>query len=144
MQMINCLGGDLQSWVLPKKENEKALRITDAMRRTVLRTALQGLAYVHANGITHCGNYIFLFQIHFFLKKLTFFFLKKKTQNKTNKDIKPANIFITGNGTAVLGDFDVSRDDATRATLVSSATKAAGSFFKFFFLNFFILKIIKK
>ena len=84
MQMINCLGGDLQSWVLPKKENEKALRITDAMRRTVLRTALQGLAYVHANGITHCGNYIYFFFKFIFFKKINFFF-EKKTKTKQTK-----------------------------------------------------------
>ena len=54
------IGGDLQNWLLPK-ENESEMRITDESRRTVLRTALQGLAYVHANGITHCGKFLFFF-----------------------------------------------------------------------------------
>ena len=41
-------------------------------------------------------------------------------------DVKPANIFVTRDGTGVLGDFDVSQDDNTRATMATAAaaTKA--------------------
>jgi serine/threonine protein kinase len=37
-------------------------------------------------------------------------------------DVKPENIFVSGAGVAKLADFDVSKDDATRVTLHSSAT----------------------
>ena len=95
--------GDLNDWVLPPVNDgdgdaavAEPKSISDAQRRTVLQTALQGLAYVHSSGIIHC-------------------------------DIKPANIFLTTGGTAVLGDFDVSCDNATRATMATNATKAAVS-----------------
>ena len=35
-------------------------------------------------------------------------------------DIKPANIFVTREGTGVIGDFDVSRDEKTRATAAAA------------------------
>ena len=41
-------------------------------------------------------------------------------------DVKPANIFVTRDGTGVLGDFDVSRDAATRASMATAATRIAG------------------
>ena len=45
--------------------------------------------------------------------------------NIVHCDVKPANIFVTRDGTGVLGDFDVSQDDNTRATMATlAATKA--------------------
>ena len=41
--------------------------------------------------------------------------------NIVHCDVKPANIFVTRDGTGVLGDFDVSQDDNTRATMASAA-----------------------
>ena len=38
-------------------------------------------------------------------------------------DVKTKNIFVTEQMTGVLGDFDVSHDVSTRATLASAATK---------------------
>lgn len=66
----------------------------------MLKTALDGLAYVHRQNIVHC-------------------------------DVKPANIFIDERGCGVLGDFDVSRDTATRATMAFTAANIAGGTFDY-------------
>lgn len=67
----------------------------------MLRTAAQGVAHVHEQGVVHC-------------------------------DIKPANIFITREGTGVIGDFDVSRNNESRATMLAAAvTKVTFTFRNF-------------
>jgi hypothetical protein len=89
IQMPFYEGGDLLRWLVTDE------RISDQQRLVVLRSALQGLAHLHAHDVLHC-------------------------------DIKPANVFVRRDGTAVIGDFDVSRDGKTRATMASTATNAAG------------------
>ena len=41
-------------------------------------------------------------------------------------DVKPENIFVDSNGVGKLGDFDVSKDDATRVTLVGRDATVIG------------------
>ncbi len=88
IQLPFYAGGDLGRWLVAPE------RISDAKKQLVLRTALQGLMYVHERGIVHC-------------------------------DVKPANIFVTREGTGVLGDFDISQNAETRATMASSAATRA-------------------
>ena len=46
-------------------------------------------------------------------------------QGIVHADVKPANIFVTREGTGVLGDFDVSQNAETRATMASLAATRA-------------------
>jgi hypothetical protein len=66
--------GDMQQWLEGGEP-----RASSAQVRSVLRDALLGLSFCHA-------------------------------------DVKPASIFVGDDGTAVLGDFDVSHDDGVRLT----------------------------
>lgn len=46
--------------------------------------------------------------------------MKRQQLSRLAADVKPENVFVDADGVAKLGDFDVSKDDATRVTMAAT------------------------